>query len=331
MASPLLIANLSQGDSPMKVQGKWILGVAIGIVCSTVGYGFADDAPPGATGATTSLDTSSGTSKDTPTSSGVTQPAGSSPILAEAASEQTEGNQAGTFMANYFGIFYGPSVSDPSSFQPASDGTPDPSRPLLYKNFLGLGYRITNDIAITPTAYWQWVPVRGGQYAIQDPYVKISHNSLISSGGFNLYGDLRYHVPISDYSRAANSMGGLQTVQVATYIPQGSRYTYGFFGSARVNFYGSQGYGNDVELYAGPNVSYQMTPTLAGMLLFEYNLNHAYGDQNGALKDDGYDVQPGLNWDVSSTILFNPYVNIYPADANLKSTSLGFLISWQAL
>jgi hypothetical protein len=297
------------------------------VAFSTIGYGaspvFADEAA-GANNATTASDSSA-------SSSGAAQPAGSSPILAEASSESTDGNQAGTFMANYFGIFYGPSVSDPSSFQPASDGTPDSSRPLLYKNFLGLGYRITNDISITPTAYWQWIPVRGGQYAIQDPYIKVAHNSLISSGGFNLYTDLRYHVPVSDYSRAANSMGGLQTVQVATYIPEGSRFTYGLFGSARVNFYGSGGYGNDTEIYAGPNVSYQMTPKLAGMLLFEYNLNHTYGDPNNTLRDDGYDFQPGLNWDVTSTILFNPYVNIYPADASLKSTSLGFLISWQAL
>jgi hypothetical protein len=311
----------------MKVQVKWILGAA-GIALSTMGYGFApavaDDAPPATSSATTKSDTTSG-------SGGVSQPSGSSPILAEASSESSEGNQAGTFMANYFGIFYGPSVSDPSSYQPASDGTADTSRPLLYKNFLGLGYRITNDISITPTAYWQWIPVRGGQYAIQDPYIKISHNSLISSGGFNLYSDLRYHVPVSDYSRAANSMGGLQTVQVATYIPEGSRFTYGFLGSGRVNFYGSDGYGNDSEFYAGPNISYQMTPTLAGMILFEYNLNHTYGDPNNTLREDGYDFQPGLNWDVSSTILFNPYINIYPGDASLKSTSMGFLISWQAL
>jgi hypothetical protein len=260
------------------------------------------------------------------------QAAGSSQVLAEAASDSGE-QKAGTVGVNYFGIFYGPGVSNASSFQPDSNGNPDPNRPLLYKNFLGVGYRVTNEIAITPTAYWQWIPVRGGSYAIQDPYVKISHNALISKGGFNLYGDVRYHVPISDYSRSVDSKGGLQTVEVATYTPEASRWTFGMFGSARANFYGKQGAaaGNDVELYAGPNVSYQMTPTLAGVVLYEYNLNHAYGDPNGALKDDGYDVQPGLNWDITPTVLFNPYVNIYPTSANLKSTSLGFLISWQPL
>ena len=220
-----------------------------------------------------------------------------------------------------------------SSYQPDQNGNPDPNRPLLYKNFLGVGYRLSNEIAITPTAYWQWIPVRGGQYAIQDPYIKISHNALISKGGFNLYGDVRYHIPVSDYSRSVNSKGGLQTVEVATYTPESSRWTFGMFSSVQANFYGKQGEyaANDFELYAGPNLSYQMTPTLAAVLLYEYNLNHAYGDPNGSLKDDGYDIQPGLNWDVTPTILFNPYVNIYPTSASLKSSSLGFLISWQPL
>jgi hypothetical protein len=265
-------------------------------------------------------------------SAAANQPSGSTEVQAESEDEEApEASVAGTVGVNYFGIFYGPSVSGPSSFQPGSDGKPDPDRPLLYKNFLGVSYRVNDEIAITPTAYWQWVPVRGGQYAIQDPYLKLSHNSLISYGGFNLYGDLRYHVPVSDYSRVADSMGGLQTVQVATYVPDGSRFMFAFFGSARANFYGKKGFGNDVELYAGPNVSYQITPTLAGVLLYEYNLNHAYGDPNGSLKDDGYDIQPGLNWDITPRLLLNPYVNIYPGSASFKSTSLGFLVSWQAL
>jgi hypothetical protein len=290
-------------------------------------WAHAEDAPP-ANSSTTSVGAAATTG---PGDQAPPQAAGSSGVLAEAAAQENGGTLAGTFAVNYFGIFYGPSVQNPSSFQPDSDGNPDPSRPLLYKNFLGLGYNISDAVAITPTAYWQWVPVRGGQYAIQDPYLKISHNSIISSGGFNLYGDLRFHIPVSDYSRAADSLGGLQTVEVATYTPQGSRFTLGFFGSARYNFYGSNGYGNDTELYAGPNVSYQMTPSLAGVILYEYNLNHTYGDPDNSLREDGYDIQPGLNWDVTNSILFNPYVNIYPTSATLKSTSLGFLVSWQAL
>jgi hypothetical protein len=335
MASPLL-GRRDQGVSSMLISGsqkgrrfKSPLNAAMNAAMiaaiaasSAVQFAYGDaatDAPA--------------TNVDAPPAIEGGQAAGSSQILAEAASDQAAEQKAGTVGVNYFGIFYGPGVSSPSSFQPDPNGQPDPNRPLLYKNFLGVGYRVTNEIAITPTAYWQWIPVRGGSYAIQDPYVKISHNALISNGGFNLYGDVRYHVPISDYSRSVDSKGGLQTVEVATYTPEASRWTFGMFGSARANFYGKQGAaaGNDVELYVGPNVSYQIAPTLAGVILYEYNLNHAYGDPNGALKDDGYDVQPGLNWDITPTVLFNPYVNIYPTSANLKSTSLGFLISWQPL
>jgi hypothetical protein len=319
-------------------QKAWRFGRYLGTIAATSMIATSTSLPSALANATTDAPQTNVDSSTSPSSAAgatvqSTQGGSTGQVIAEAQSNPGEESKAGTIGVNYYGIFYGPGVTSPSSFQPDPNGNPDPNRPLLYKNFLGVGYRLTNEIAITPTAYWQWIPVRGGQYAIQDPYVKLSHTALITSGGFNLYGDLRYHVPISDYSRSVDSKGGLQTVEVATYTPEGSRWTLGMFGSVRANFYGKQGLyaGNDFEVYAGPNVNYQMTPTLAAVVLYEYNLNHAYGDPNGALKDDGYDIQPGLNWDVSSTVLFNPYVNIYPTSASLKSSSLGFLISWQPL
>lgn len=54
------------------------------------------------------------------------------------------------FNINYFGIVNGPAISGPTGFQPDLSGNPDKNRPILLRNFLGLGYNLTPDI--TPVA-----------------------------------------------------------------------------------------------------------------------------------------------------------------------------------
>ena len=187
----------------------------------------------------------------------------------EEVSDDDLGDEAGKFTATYFGIFYGPSVSKPTGYQPTEDGSVDTDRPVMLKNFAGLGYNIADHIRITPTAYWQWLPTGGGAYSVQDPFVKLSDDSLISEGNFNLYGDLRYHAPISNFSKAADITGSYQSVQVATYVPEGTRWMVGLFSSERAYTYGSKGYGNDFEVYIAPNLGYQLTPRVQLTMLYE--------------------------------------------------------------
>jgi hypothetical protein len=231
--------------------------------------------------------------------------------------------------ANYFGILYGPSVRDPSSYQPRAEGGADTNKPVIVKNFLNLGYNITNEVAVTGSAYWLWQPVMKQQMQLQDPFVRVSHNSIWSTEQFNLYGDLRFHFPVTTVSRENQLHFGVQSVQVLTYAVPGSRLTLGTYGSVRVNSFGGQGYGKDLELYIAPNVAYQVAPTVALTVLYEMQSSHYYGDSSFPLVNDGSDLEPGISWDISPSLMLNPYLHVpVGKQTSLNSTSFGMMLNW---
>ncbi|MGZ6311547.1 MAG: hypothetical protein ACXWOH_13010, partial [Bdellovibrionota bacterium] len=238
---------------------------------------------------------------------------------------------AGKIGVSYFGIFYGPGLQNGAGFQPAANGTPDQERPLILKNFLGVGYNFTDTIGVMPTAYWTFQPVMGMQFALKDPFIRLYDSSLLSAGNFNLYTDFRTHFGVSSESRTNDMYAGLQTFQIATYEFPTAKLTAGLYLSERVNFFGKQGLGNDFEMYVGPNVSYQVLKPLAVSLLAEFQFNHAYGDKPGQVWTDPIDLEPGLIWDVTENLMINPYFNLYPASLTAKSTSVGMMLSWKIM
>jgi hypothetical protein len=236
------------------------------------------------------------------------------------------------FGVNYFLIFYGPSIGEPSSLQPKPDGTPDPDRPLLIKNFGTLSYAVSRDVGISGTIYWMHQPVLGQVITMRDPYVRVSHDRLIKTDNLTLYGDARVHFGLSDFARSNDLLTGFQTFQVLTYDIPGSRLQLGTYGSARLNVYGSQGFGPDVELYVGPNLSYRLGPTVELTLLYEAGMSHFFGDPAGRFYNDGTDLEPGVRWQITPTLMVNPYLNLYTGDrVNLASTSFGMMLNWTLL
>ena len=100
-------------------------------------------------------------------------------------------------------------------------------------------------------------------------------------------------------------------------------------GTARSNVFGKYGYGYDLELYLGPNVNYQISPTLLVTLLYEMRGSHTFGDKFGKLNSGGTDLQPGLTWDVTPHLMLNPYLNLLTGGkVNLSTTTFGLLANW---
>jgi hypothetical protein len=234
------------------------------------------------------------------------------------------------FRMNYFGIFYGPSVQRPSSYQPDTTGRPDVDKPVIFKNFLNLGYQISDTVAVTGTAFWIWQPVLEKQMTMEDPFVRVSHNSIWGTDRFNLYGDFRVHFPVTRVSRENDMKFGLQSVQVLTYsVGDSGNLTLGTFGSVRVNSFGGYGFGRDMELYIAPNINYQVSKKVALTLLYEIQTSHAFGARPFAFTNDGMDIEPGVSWDVTQNVMVNPYLH-FPvgANASLRSTSIGMMLNW---
>ncbi len=259
----------------------------------------------------------------------VIQPGFSNEISAESDAELGTEYKLQRFNLSLLTIFYGPSIRNPSRLQPNLAGEPDPDRPVNLRSFVNLGYNFSDRLAVTGTAYWAYQPFLDQKVLLQDPFIRFSDASLVREGPFNLYGDFRVHFGVSSSSRQADQYFGLQTVQVATYEIPESHFSFTASGALRSNIFGKYGYGYDLEMYLGPSVNYQISPTLLATLLYEMRASHIFGTKFGQLTNDGTDLQPGLSWEVTPRIMLNPYLNLLTGGKiNLNTTTFGLLANW---
>lgn len=252
-------------------------------------------------------------------------------ISTESATRSAEdGSVWNRFGLNYTNILFGPSIGDASSFQPNSNGDRDLDNPVYMRNFLSLSYGVTENIAVTGTAYWFYQPVHGQQFLMQDPFMRVSHSSVFGTEwGLNLYSDARVHFGVTDASRNIDLISGLQNFNYLSWNVARTPVTLALRTSLRYNIFGSQGAGADAEVYLAPEAIYQVLPTLALTLLYEMGASHQFGDDLDFFTNDGTDLQPGVSWDVTPNINVNPYLNIHTGGkVTLASTSVGMFFSW---
>ena len=237
------------------------------------------------------------------------------------------------FSIRYFSILYGPSVRNPTSFQPTPEGLPDRDRPVLVKNHLTMGYDVSERLLIAGTLPFTWVPVQGQRFEVRDPYLRVGLDHLLRTDLLNYYADLRVHFPVTKDSRNQDMLASVQTFHVLTVTPgTRSNLSLDLFTSARANFFGDQGFGTDLELYLAPELSYQMTPTVGLTILYEMGASHWFGDKPWLFRSDGTDLEPGISWDVSPSFNVHPYMNIFPSGSvSWDSTSVGLMLNWKLL
>lgn len=236
-----------------------------------------------------------------------------------------------TFLS-YFAVFYGPGIQDPGPYQPKVGGGSDRNRPVQLRNFLNLGYQLSQPVAVSGTAVWAYQPGLSDKFVIQDPFVRVSHNSLVNSENFNWYGDFRVHFGISDLSRKSDLLTSFQTFHALTWVPGSGTFAASLYGSARYNLFGKQGDGSDVELYLAPYLQYDVSQKVALTLMYEIGASHIYGTKNGKLVSDGADFEPGVLWQITPNLAVNPYLNLYPDDGfALDTASFGMTLGWKLL
>lgn len=263
--------------------------------------------------------------------SSVEIPATSSASIPDSESE-TEDMYQTPLDLNYFAIFYGPAFKNARSLQPTPYGEADPDRPLILKNYVTVGYYITDPLEVSGTFYWTYRPVRGQEVLLQDPFLKVSHSQIIHSDHWNLYGDFRIHFPASKLSHDNDLQGGFQVFQALTYQVGTTGLSLGTYGSARYNYFGKKGYGYDSQFYLGPNVNYQISSKVAFTLLYEMMASHSFGDPPFAVYSDGTDLEPGVDIELASNLSINPYVNILTGGkVGWDTTTLGMTLSYQML
>jgi hypothetical protein len=237
------------------------------------------------------------------------------------------------FFANYTNILYGPSIRGTSSFQPTPEGRADRSRPVFMKNFLGLSYGFTETIALTASAYWWWQPVMGQTLTMQDPYFRLSDSSIFyTDWGMNLYSDFRVHPGVTDDSRQADQLFGLQSFSYLSWQVGESPLLTALRFSARYNVHGRQGFGTDAEFYFAPEANIRLNDHFLVTLLYEMGASHQFGDSPTYFTNDGTDFSPGIEWDPTPNLTINPYLTVLTGGkVDLASTSVGMFFNWTFL
>ncbi len=273
---------------------------------------------------------------DSARGAGITRGTNKAPVAATDSEEGTStAEKRGVFdglSLSYFGILHGPAVGDISAYQPKATGGRDLKRPIFTQNYINVSKELTDDVALTAQGYWVYQPVLNQNVEMLDPSLRISNNRMIDSNGFTLYSDLRAHFPVSSRSRNQDMRFGVQTFQVATYTADGSRFTFGAFGSFRYNFFGPEATGRKIELYGAPNIAYQISPKLAFTALYELGATNFANDPSGLFYSDGTDIEPGLRWDVTESFSVSPYLTLMINDrVNLKTTTFGMMVNWVVL
>jgi hypothetical protein len=249
---------------------------------------------------------------------------GAASKISESINESND--SASPLWANYYGILYGPSVNDPSSYQSTFNGSRDLDKPVFTKNYLTVGYSVSDHVAVAATGWWNYIPVQGGQLITQDPSVRVAYNDIIHTDNFNWYGDVRGYIPVASDSEETGLIAGFQTFHYFSYnVPQ-SPLTLGVYASIRYNYFGSKGMGDDLELYVAPAASYRLSPIVALTAMYEFSQNHAYAAPSAATYNAGTVFEPGVEWDVTQSVAFNPYFYIYTNGPS--NTGVGATLSW---
>lgn len=252
------------------------------------------------------------------------------------------------FTARVDEVYYGASLSglgDPN--QPNDVQKDAPGAPVFIRSNVGLGYKISPDLVAGAVARVDYLPKANNNTLWEDAYLRLMAPKLIDKGAFTAVGDLRFYVPTSHLSRMNGEETAIMTRFVPSYTPTGSRWTYGtifyhtwYLRDARVDSvdaYATNAWSS--EFYAGPNVSYQMTPTVALSALYEFdavrlsNANGFFNYTSDTHSSNGFtDFEPGVSWDITPNINLNPFLNMYPgSNFSLDTTNINVVLGIKLL
>jgi hypothetical protein len=242
---------------------------------------------------------------------------------------------------NYYGVYRGAPLSNlKSSQQPTVFGTPS-TDPQSIESTLTAGYKFNKDWMAGFVAHFYYFPIgnpvgTGQDLQMYNPWFIVQATNLVNRNGFKLNGRFTAELPVTkvDFLETNGSATALTATMISSYEVPNTSLTLGFFAYARG--YIPTGSALDTartyKIYGAPNLNYQLTKTLAATMWVDLIQLTRYGGSGfiSGMKNETVDIEPGINWDITSKLSFNPVLNIYPAHPTLASTSLQAFISAKA-
>lgn len=244
------------------------------------------------------------------------------------------------FSASYAGVFSGPSLGHPSSYQPDDQGNVriDPSNRIVLRNSLNLGYKVTPNVVLGSIFNFNYYPVpmfSKGSFELADPALKVSNGNFIKAGHFTMAVDLRASLPVTQRTRDRNLLTSLRFWQTSTYQIPNSHWSLGAYSFVKGYAYG-QNAKKDVavlDAYLAPFLHYEFNQTASLSLTYEMDATHYAGQSlTQWVAKDPTDLTLGLALNLTPSITFNPWIEIFPGGkVNLDATQFGALISARIL
>ncbi len=234
---------------------------------------------------------------------------------------------------SYWGVYEGTSILSPlDQFQPSSTERRSDT-PIDLVNLLPITYKLSPTVSIQPTAIWTVAgrPEGGLSASLNDPFIALNVRKWVATPYLNSGMQVRYSVPVSESSQAAQSLGAVRATHFLTLQHPDSRFSLGLNHWVQGSLVEASAPGfNSMSVYAGPNLFYQVSPNVALNVLYEARA--AWRAGTGGFVSTGTDLEPGVSWDITPTITFNPYLDLKTSTGiKMETTSINAFVAFKLL
>jgi len=247
-------------------------------------------------------------------------------------------------LLTYYGYWRGAALNDFSnSLQPTLQGDPDPTSPQSIETSITAGYKFDKKTSLAAVIHFNHFifgnPVGSGQdLTMYDPSLRLNRAGIIDVGGFKLNTALTYSFPVTgnEYISRQSYVGTLTSIWSASYDIPKTRLNLSLFSylAAYIPSAGTPGDSRTYRIVLAPYGSYSITDSFQLTVWFDLLDARRHGGSHffGGLADNvgDLDIEPGFNWDINKYVSINPFLNIYPKNPTLASTSLQVAISARA-
>lgn len=226
-------------------------------------------------------------------------------------------------------VFHGPGVTTPgSALQPGSDGYADETKPIYFRETLGVNYKVNPNFIIGPNLMADLRPVMGGKFTLLDPYFKFVVPVAYQLETFKINSETRIYAPASQVSQAANLLTSIREIVTMTYdIPQ-TKFTLGLqtfiIGKIYTELNNENAPDQGVVVYADPAVVYNFTPNLGLQLDYSALASNNVGSVLHDFNSLGTGITLTLGWAVNPQVVVMPAVLFNTTDVfNLDKAMYG--------
>ena len=205
-----------------------------------------------------------------------------------------------------------------------------------HRLFVNMAYQLSPQMTLTPTVGALAngsVEATPGRVVLDTPYITLAHNSLVKEGNYNLAGQVRSYLPLSESFRSKNLLNVVRVTQIQSYTLTGTPWALGLASYIQGYFYSQANSGSTrLKTYLSPSANYQLKQNLGIGVLYEMAASQTQGMGWNGFSSAGTDLEPYVNWDINSALNLNAYLDLKTGGRiSASTTQVGATLTWRLL